>query len=562
MKYFALLLVFFSMHAYSETYFVSKTGSDSNDGLSWQNSFSSFQKAYDTAASGDQVWIAHGNYLPTSDFGLNIGESGKHFKLKNGVEFYGGFLGNETSLQERDYTLNITELSGDIGIQNDSTDNSYHVFYHPSGTALNGSAVIDGFTIKSGTAREDDGEHRFGGGMYNWGCSPTIRNCRFTRNSANGYRGGGGAIYNYSGSSPIIQDCIFYKNNANHNGGGVYNLIQCSAQIFNCEFNDNYSEYGAGVFNNRSDALIERCFFIDNKVYYGGGAISVIMANTIIRYSEFTSNKAYGTCGGTIWIEKDASPVISDCLFYGNSIVSETYGPGYGWGGAIYMYNNSTPSIINCTITGNQANYGGGIFVRSNVSYPNSNPIISNCIIYDNNADTAGNQVCVQNGTTIDISYSCFSTDMNDISGSVNSQFCLNSDPNFINSSENLYSLSEYSPCIDAGTNSCVSNTEDFSQNVRIWDGKDDGLSVVDMGAYELNILNSPKNISILNNGTENLLEWQESTLAELYKIYRSTEPYSGFEEIGTSLVSDFTDTDISGSNKYFYKVSAVNGSE
>jgi hypothetical protein len=548
---------------YSTTYYVSKFGNDSNDGLSWQKSFGSFQKAFDISQQGDQVWIGEGTYYPTYDFGLNIGTSGKHLRLKNGVEFYGGFAGDETILNERDFSIFKTILSGDVGIPNDSTDNVYHVFYHPYGTDLNVSALLDGFVISDGNASSGDGENRFGAGMYNWTCSPSLRNCVFENNYASGYLGGGGGIYNTQSSKPIVDNCEFKNNTSAHNGAGIYNIYYSHSQITNCTFTGNYCQYGAAIFNNRSNAIIEYCNFKTNTTYYGGGAISIIMANTVVKKCVFDQNNALGTCGGTIWIENNSSPVISDCLFTNNTIVSDTYGPGYGWGGALYMYNNSDPNITNCTIVNNSANFGGGIFVRSNTSlYPDCNPIIANCVIYGNSASTNGNQICVQNTAEITVTNSCYSMNMYDVSGTVHPINCIYQNPQFSYDVENPFSLSLSSPCIDTGNNSFCLNEVDILNNPRVWDGNDDGAEVVDMGSYELQIVNSPRNMLLTYNLSSIELNWSSVIGAYLYRIYRSDNPYSGFIEIDTSFVPEYIDNDISGSDKYFYKVTADNGTE
>jgi hypothetical protein len=95
--------------------------------------------------------------------------------------------------------LHETILSGDVGTEGNDTDNSYHVFYHPLGTALDNTAILDGFTITGGNA-DGDYPHERGGGMYNDASSPTLTNCTFAGNSAGGRYGYGGGMYNHASS--------------------------------------------------------------------------------------------------------------------------------------------------------------------------------------------------------------------------------------------------------------------------------------------------------------------------------------------------------------------------
>jgi len=71
------------------------------------------------------------------------------FSMKSGVALYGGFDGTETSRNQRDWETNITTLSGDIGVAGDNSDNSYHVV---TGSGVDETATLDGFTITGGNA--------------------------------------------------------------------------------------------------------------------------------------------------------------------------------------------------------------------------------------------------------------------------------------------------------------------------------------------------------------------------------------------------------------------------
>ncbi|MCP4708779.1 MAG: hypothetical protein GY869_09155, partial [Planctomycetes bacterium] len=172
--------------------YVDANASGGDNGLSWADAFRSLQDALFLAEANDQIWVAAGTYKPNYDYGLGIGDRGKHFRSKNMVAIYGGFPAGGDIFANRDPEQYETILSGDIGVADDPNDNCYHVFYHPLGTNLDTTAVLDGFTITGGNA-DGSGADRFGGGMNNEECSSTVRNCAFRDNSAN-Y---GGGIYNW-----------------------------------------------------------------------------------------------------------------------------------------------------------------------------------------------------------------------------------------------------------------------------------------------------------------------------------------------------------------------------
>lgn len=76
---------------------------------------------------------------------------------------------------------------------------------------------------------------------------------------------------------------------------------------------------------------------------------------------------------------------------------------------------------------------------------------------------------------------------------------------------------------------------------------------------YDLEVLGTPVNLTISTNTTSSLLSWDSIPGASYYRIYRSDDPYSGFQEIGTSVSPAFEDTEILSGNKYFYIVTADN---
>jgi parallel beta-helix repeat protein len=91
-----------------------------------------------------------------------------------------------------------------------------------------------------------------------------------------------------------------------------------------------------------------------------------------------------GNGGGGIYCGPNSSPTIRNCLITANS------------GSGIFPGDNSSPTITNCTITGNTAEIGGGIHVY------NASPTITNCTIKENNT-TGGATIHVDENSSLTI---------------------------------------------------------------------------------------------------------------------------------------------------------------
>ncbi|MEW6104718.1 MAG: right-handed parallel beta-helix repeat-containing protein [bacterium] len=191
------------------------------------------------------------------------------------------------------------------------------------------------------------------------------------------------------------------------------------------------------------------------------------------------------------------------------SIISNTIRGNKGIG--IYCYSNSLSIIINNVI---EKNYYSGIYCYS--SFPvitnntiienkdgincswNSSPSLTNNIIANNtkygisegsiNSDPLPNYNCFFNNDSGD--YYDYDTQkietvewLNSAGGYTGN---IVSNPLFVDSGRNNYSLTPNSPCIDKGLNTVIGIfSTDKNGNSRIFDGDKDGTSTVDIGAYE-----------------------------------------------------------------------------
>jgi hypothetical protein len=203
---------------FTNAIYVKHDATGDNDGSTWANAYTDLQDAIDNQCGDLAIWVAAGTYYPTQapDGTVSNGSLDRNnaFHMAADMQLYGGFIGTETALSQRDWKANLTILSGDF-------NNAYHVMIIANLTA---AAVIDGFTIKGGNANgssyvsyESKRFYRYeGGGMYNHYSSPTITNATFTNNNASIF---GGAIYwigDDGDLSSTLTNCIFYSNGADH----------------------------------------------------------------------------------------------------------------------------------------------------------------------------------------------------------------------------------------------------------------------------------------------------------------------------------------------------------
>ena len=341
--------------------------------------------------------------------------------------------------------------------------------------------IINGLTIRNGNAALE------GGGIYCRYSSLAIINCIFTDNYSDPK---GGGIY-CEHTTLSVRNCLFQNNSAYFNGGGIASRFS-DMDIYNSIFTNNVTLHdnstGGGFYCYYSVPIIEKCQFTENTAPGGGGAIQFMYNQDDFSLINNKINNNVGDCGAGIKMHGISSGSMINNLITGNQGIV---------GGGIYIQTTiihpQTPDIINCTIVDNQAEmWGGGIFFGE---FANSN--IINSIIWGNESDI-GAQICLNsyqsdpNFYYSDIEGGIFafgftgSASMEDYDGLFENN--LNENPQFLELGEVAYSLSENSPCIDAGTIDTLGLNLpeiDLIGNQRIWDGDNNGSTIIDMGAYE-----------------------------------------------------------------------------
>jgi subtilisin family serine protease len=220
--------------------FVNASATGNNTGNSWANAVRSLQVALEHDCNEvREIWVARGTYTPATSL---MGGWTQAFVMRNNLAIYGGFAGNETQLSQRNWRLNPTRLSGNLGLLSRKSAN----IIRNDNNNLDQTAILDGFIISDGDANGQLYYQNRGAGMYNFNSSPLVRNCIFTNNSASVY---GGAVFNQGATStPTFINCVFSGNQAQF-GGGIYNE-SAQTQVINCTFSSNQiTGNGGGIYS-------------------------------------------------------------------------------------------------------------------------------------------------------------------------------------------------------------------------------------------------------------------------------------------------------------------------
>jgi len=294
-----------------------------HDGISWGSAFRAIQNGLNAASRWDEVWVASGTYV-------------ERITLKDDVQLYGGFVGNEVSRAQRDWRKNITVVDGD-----------------KKGTVVEAigyiTTLIDGFTIQNGKA--DD--YSFGGGIRCYSSTITIQNNTIIDNIGN-Y--GSGISLEHVHSFSVISHNRIIRNSeetSSSMGGGIF-CLSSFPTIKDNFISENTSNNG-GIYCDSSSAIISNNIITKNDsvgIFMKNDYWSEILNNIII------NNKDYG-----LFVSSSSKTEV-----FNNTFDNNDSGIGILWG--------SLHSVCNNIITFNKDrglySYGSDVSLKNNCVYGNT----------------------------------------------------------------------------------------------------------------------------------------------------------------------------------------------
>ena len=272
--------------------------------------------------------------------------------------------------------------------------------------------------------REEAGDESYGGALYLLTCSGTFDLCAWSDNvTSSSLKSYGGSMY-MDGSSPVFHTCTFTNcyaftsrggsNNPDSeaHGGSVYLINSASPIFYDCQWIGSKAEatgsFGGGGCSNYTNSLrgrggamhirdscnakLYRCSFTSTLARSAGAGSSGYVCYNNWQY--YVNCNSYG---GAIWVKR-SNLFIEDCNFTNCSVNDQATGSVTGanesFGGAMWMEDLASPSILGTRFEGCNAEYGGALFMTSQ-----SSPFVSESSFKNNTGSIQGGVMYSQHST-------------------------------------------------------------------------------------------------------------------------------------------------------------------
>jgi hypothetical protein len=428
--------------ASGDVWFVDKTNSSgTEDGTSWGTAFTIIHDGIAAGSATDEVWVAAETYYES-------------VTLASGVSVYGGFAGTESELSERDIKTNPTTINGrpsgeqTIGAGALSWYSPMRTSYEDERAQVIYLASEIG-SIRQITSLALDVTTIPGQTMNNW--TIRIKHTSLSSYSSTGFEGSGwttvyqnnetvsspgwvtfnfSTSFHYNGTDNLMID-FSYNNDSTASDGICRYSIPGGTRMVYYASNSGYGD--PLTWSGTTDPTPDWTTYVPNMRLSGHPYHAVVVDGTTnARIDGFNitggiadgSSQPYSIGGGVLAVDADSTNMIANCTISGNTaelgsglfcsnsspaIVNSTIS-GNGAtsnGGGVYFSDGSSASIVDCVISGNTAELGSGLFCS------NSSPVIFNSTISRNEATSNGGGVYCYDGSSPSITNTVFEGNTN-----------------------------------------------------------------------------------------------------------------------------------------------------
>ncbi len=412
-KLITLLLIICFTNSYATIWYVSEGGKGTKDGTSWSNAAADFpdllqdptvnpSQKWDTQGPirpnpGDTIFVRYGTYSPIFLWhGETIDPNTNDYYQShaNLIHIYGGFSGNETSLEER---TNLKYYESII----DGQDNYNCIWIE--GVNLDSlhytrGIVIDGFTLRKGRGQ--------GAAIRVVQNNPILSNLTIKENY------GAPIIYlensgiptdRYNGYTLLINNIIannyIHKNQISVLSDAIISNIFSHVEIMNNTITNNTCENNCYslLFGINSNTIITNSILYDNGPnieYFDNTKNFVYYRNNIIEYSFY--NLSWNLLGQDLGWNNDDDPMFIDSNNFDYRI--QNFSPAYDKGnfdkydtlifrsGLNYQHCHLLNYDINC----NNRIFDKTIDIGACEYYENTNYISSNYLTFPSEFNQEG----------------------------------------------------------------------------------------------------------------------------------------------------------------------------
>lgn len=151
----------------------------------------------------------------------------------------------------------------------------------------------------------------------------------------------------------------FRYNNGSGAIGGALSLDSCAVKIDRCKFEHNVGINGGGLYLIRSndwECSITNSLFANNTSKHFGGGLAISDSSPLLGNLTVVNNHSVGvTCGG-IFFYQYSSPVLWNCIVYGNTNDGPIEEPVQMW---TWTYEENAPQFHNCLVQYGLENISG-----------------------------------------------------------------------------------------------------------------------------------------------------------------------------------------------------------